>query len=76
MGGFSGQAPVPTLDGLRRDVAAGELRFVLLPSATAALPPTADGVARWVRAACAPVPPHRYGAPPGDDQRLYDCAAR
>jgi 4-amino-4-deoxy-L-arabinose transferase-like glycosyltransferase len=53
IGGFSGQAPVPTIDDLRRDVDSGALHFVLLPPAA----PHEDARLQWIRSTCVALPP-------------------
>ncbi|MER7279217.1 glycosyltransferase family 39 protein [Dactylosporangium sp. NPDC000244] len=77
MGGFSGSVPSPTLAGVQRLVARGELHYVLLsgagegrfgfrPGRTGG---TTTAIADWVRADCAAVPDD-VGV---GDQELYRC---
>ncbi|MDH6111787.1 4-amino-4-deoxy-L-arabinose transferase-like glycosyltransferase [Kitasatospora sp. MAP12-15] len=89
IGGFTGQAPAPTLDRLRSLVAGGQLHYVLIaPGLGERLtgakgggqPPAETGpteaITSWVRADCTPVPPAEYTGPaePERDQTLYRCA--
>ncbi|MCW7940897.1 hypothetical protein AAW14_01960 [Streptomyces hygroscopicus] len=78
MGGFTGQVPFPTVDGLRQLIDSGELRYVALKhprpagSHRPATPPM-PSVARWVRSHCTAVPPDAYG--PGRHlPLLYRCS--
>jgi hypothetical protein len=63
MGGFTGAAPTPTLDGVRHLVATGQLRFFLLGGPSTGAGHTA---ATWVRAHCS-----RAGFQPA---QLYFCS--
>jgi 4-amino-4-deoxy-L-arabinose transferase-like glycosyltransferase len=68
MGGFSGSVPEPTLDGVKRLVHSGQLRFFLISDGSG-LGATQGGhgsasatVDSWVRNACAKVPAADYAA--------------
>ncbi|WP_433073403.1 ArnT family glycosyltransferase [Dactylosporangium sp. CA-052675] len=76
MGGFSGSVPNPTLAGVQRLVARGELHYVLLPGAEGGFGfrpgrtgGTTSAITDWVRAACAAV---RDDVGVGE-QELYRC---
>ncbi|NQE90259.1 glycosyltransferase family 39 protein [Nocardia terpenica] len=76
IGGFLGAAPVPSVEGLARMVADGQLRLVLLESAY-----TGDDRAEWIRNHCRRVDSGpdaaartlKGWAAEGIDARLYDC---
>ncbi len=77
MGGFTDQVPFPTLPSLRRTIAAGGLRYVLLgqPSPMNGPLPATTVAARttvWVSHRCQEVPTRTYGGGV-DGQRLYQC---
>jgi 4-amino-4-deoxy-L-arabinose transferase-like glycosyltransferase len=78
LGGFGGRDPVLTVGRLRRLVAAGALRYLLLPlrspAAWSAEPGTALEAA--VARACPTVPAARWDAHGGTGDALYDCAGR
>jgi len=77
MGGFSQQAPSPTLPQLRAAIGGGWLRFVLLSSPRTPHPPNTV-VQRdrdWVRAHCTAVMHGRFRAASTQTQTLYDCRA-
>ncbi|MGN6325975.1 ArnT family glycosyltransferase [Pseudolysinimonas sp.] len=77
MGGFSHQAPTPSLSDLRALLDRHEIRYVLLIDASASLPPN-PVVQRdrdWVRSACRPVLRGRFRADSLEHQTLYDCRA-
>ncbi|TXS49784.1 mannosyl transferase [Streptomyces sp. or43] len=82
MGGFSGGSPTPAPAEVKRRVAEGELRFVLLSAdgwqgyaqtqghKNAAV----DAVRAWVRTDCTAVPPSTFGGNDKDIQgTLYRC---
>ena len=86
IGGFTGQAPSPTLDALKSEVGSGQLRYVLLSDGTSMFPGAwmGGGAAKgpataaaqattWVTGSCAAVPPAGYGGGVAGT-RLYDCA--
>jgi 4-amino-4-deoxy-L-arabinose transferase-like glycosyltransferase len=79
MGGFSGQAPTPTLSSLRRLIESGRLRFVLLAAQKPEKPypvnAAVDADRQWVRATCAPVLTGRFREGKIAHQTLFDCAA-
>ena len=86
MGGFSGQAPDPTLARVQQLVRDGQLKYFLLDSpdtfsasfffGAAGGGPTLRGVDAWVRATCAAVPSTIYHVPAADAaQILYRCSA-
>ena len=72
MGGFSSSDAAPTADELRRLVASGELRYVLVGGQGGRLGGSlgAGGVSEWVASSCTAV--DASGASAGT---LYDCAA-
>jgi hypothetical protein len=74
VGGFTGRAPFPTLDGFRELVAAGQVRYALVPDPPEGSPPTAtrDAIAAWVRVNCRPVSPGTHPVAPMGDA-LYAC---
>ncbi|NEM91247.1 glycosyltransferase family 39 protein [Galbitalea soli] len=78
LGGFSGAAPSPTLARVRSGVAAGALRFFLLP--TQVPPPHAHPTERerildWVTRSCTWIPDDAYeGATTLVRQSLWDCS--
>jgi 4-amino-4-deoxy-L-arabinose transferase-like glycosyltransferase len=78
MGGFSGQAPTPTLSSLRRLIESGRLRFVLLavtaPDELGPVNTAVDADRRWVHANCAPVLTGRFREGKIAHQTLFDCA--
>jgi 4-amino-4-deoxy-L-arabinose transferase-like glycosyltransferase len=64
VGGFTGAAPSPTLPGVQRLVATGDVHYFLLDAADApGQHDTSTDVAGWVRSACVQVPPTAYGDP-------------
>jgi len=67
IGGFSGNAPSPTLAGLRSLVAQGRLRDVLVPIR----PPSTDPRLTWVRRACRPGPLEPYAD--GEVLEYFTC---
>lgn len=87
LGGFSGGDPILTATELEGRVAAGEVRFFLLPAAGRA-PGVGNGPApgpsaagQWAASRCRLVPEREWQAPgqptaagPGGAQQLYDCA--
>jgi 4-amino-4-deoxy-L-arabinose transferase-like glycosyltransferase len=86
MGGFTGQAPSPTLAALKGEVASGALRYVLVGDGTSVFPGSGGGggrgggaatagaqATRWVSGSCGLVPPGSYGGGVAG-ARLYDCA--
>ncbi|WP_370073012.1 ArnT family glycosyltransferase [Streptacidiphilus sp. MAP5-3] len=85
VGGFTQQAPWPTVDGIRRDVTTGQLRYVLLAEHASSpfgggapqsrKPTTAAQVGSWVTANCHPVALAGLQTNRQNPQRLYDCAA-
>lgn len=79
MGGFSRQAPTPTLTQLQGDLRDGTIRYVLLADDTAAPPPPNPAVEAdraWVRSSCTAVLHGRYRDGSPEQQTLYDCAVR
>ncbi|QMU69299.1 glycosyltransferase family 39 protein [Streptacidiphilus sp. P02-A3a] len=77
MGGFTDQVPSPTLPALRKSIATGRLRYVLLgqPSPISGpLPPNtvAARATALVAHRCQEVPSRTYGGGV-DGQRLYQC---
>ena len=78
VGGFTNQAPTPTLGALRQDVGAGALRYVLLDDGRSGfLGRTVKGSAaarlsQWVTSSCDAVPPSAYGGGVAG-ARLYHC---
>ncbi len=71
MGGFSGEAPYPSVADFSRLVTTGQVRFVVLATQPIlAAGPTLAGVTREVRSACHPVPPERLGLPPTNPRSL------
>ncbi|MBV8995165.1 MAG: glycosyltransferase family 39 protein [Pseudonocardiales bacterium] len=79
LGGFSGQAPAPTIATLAQRVQQGRLRFVLAGDRDMAGRGGRGGVSaartQWVHQHCAPVDPASYGGA-GRVGTLYDCQAR
>lgn len=79
MGGFSQQAPTPTIAQLRARISAGTLRFVLLYATNpiSLTPPNATLAAdrAWVRANCSAVLEGRFRDGVARHQILYDCNA-
>ena len=72
MGGFTEDAPYPTVPEFQKLVTSGKLRFVLTGGApnigsvfgASLATNTTNAVAAWVRAECAPVPASYYGGVP------------
>ena len=86
MGGFSGQAPYPTLSQVQQLVRAGQLKYFLLDSpgtisasfffGSVGGGPTLRSVDAWVRKTCVATPSTEYGVPAADAaQTLYGCSA-
>jgi 4-amino-4-deoxy-L-arabinose transferase-like glycosyltransferase len=91
LGGFSGQAPTPTLARFKQLVATGQVRYTLLSDSGFSLlglfggdqaSTEADAVTTWVKGACTKVDLGGQGAPtttggfPGSATgTLYDCGA-
>jgi 4-amino-4-deoxy-L-arabinose transferase-like glycosyltransferase len=77
MGGYSGEAPTPTLSGLEGLIAKGILRYVLLTNFyhRTGRNPDVLAIRAWVRGNCSVVPPVDYGGPSHSllGQRLYSC---
>jgi 4-amino-4-deoxy-L-arabinose transferase-like glycosyltransferase len=77
MGGYSGEAPTPTLSGLERLIAKGILRYVLLTNFyhRTGRNPDVLAIRTWVRGNCSVVPAAEYGGPSHSllGQRLYSC---
>jgi 4-amino-4-deoxy-L-arabinose transferase-like glycosyltransferase len=67
MGGFTGSDPTPTLDELKRYIAAGELRFVIAGGSMGGFGGGSSSVSSWVVSTCSAV---SYGG----TASLYDCA--
>ena len=71
MGGYTGQAPTPTLAGLQHLVRTGQVRYVMLEPNLSGGPQNGAfaisrdqlAIGRWVQHTCAPVPPNAYGSP-------------
>ncbi|MFC1407983.1 ArnT family glycosyltransferase [Streptacidiphilus sp. N1-12] len=82
IGGFTNQAPSPTLGALQREVGAGALRYVLLGDGTSGLfggrpaggsaTTAAARATAWVSGSCQPVPPSAYGGGVAGT-KLYHC---
>jgi len=85
IGGFTGQAPSPTLGELKGEVGSGALRYVLLSDGTSMFPggwmggaavkgatTAAAQASQWVIGSCGAVPPSSYGGGVSGT-RLYDC---
>ena len=86
MGGFSGEAPYPTLAQVQQLVRSGQLNYFLLDApgtfsasfffGAAGGGPTLRSVDAWVRATCTAIPSTAYGVPAADAaQNLYSCSA-
>ncbi|WP_394845444.1 glycosyltransferase family 39 protein [Pendulispora brunnea] len=80
MGGFTGSAPMPTVDDLSTAIAAGQLRYVLTGGFHGKMGgPIARERQEWVQSHCEPVPPADYAnpteptGPPGNPEVLFDC---
>lgn len=80
MGGFTGSAPMPTVDELSAAIAAGQLRYVLTGGFHGKMGgATARERQQWVQSHCEPVPPADYEnpteatGPPGNPEVLFDC---
>ncbi|MFI6306121.1 ArnT family glycosyltransferase [Amycolatopsis thailandensis] len=67
MGGFSGQVPRPTLEGVRRLVETGELRHVVLGGAGGLFTNDSElyRIVAWTATNCPLVPPAEHGGDPG-----------
>ena len=82
IGGFTNQAPTPTLASLKQQVGAGELVYVLLSdhpfgfgAGDAAGNTVAARATRWVTGSCTAVPPAAYGGGVADS-KLYHCSPK
>ena len=82
IGGFTNQAPTPTLASLKQQVGAGELVYVLLSDhpfgsgvGDAAGNTVAAQATRWVTGSCTAVPPAAYGGGV-TDSKLYHCSPK
>lgn len=73
LGGFTGAAPFPTLAGVQRMVAAGELRYFVLGGADGIGGNDTESyrITSWVLATCATVPPAEHGGDP--DLEVHRC---
>jgi 4-amino-4-deoxy-L-arabinose transferase-like glycosyltransferase len=67
LGGFSGQAPAPTLAQFEQYVAGGQVRFVYMS------PTGANQIETWVIKDCAGVPAQDYGGTASTSTDLYEC---
>ncbi|MFC4243662.1 glycosyltransferase family 39 protein [Gryllotalpicola reticulitermitis] len=78
MGGFSQQAPTPTLAQLRAYLRAGTIRYVLLADPDVPRPanPTLDAARAWVRGHCTPALAGEFRSGTSQGQTLYDCRAK
>ena len=78
LGGFSGSDPILTVEQLAGRVAAGEVRFFLIPP-PARRQQNQGNLLRWVWQTCRPAPaqawetPRRPNAPQGEELVLFDC---
>jgi 4-amino-4-deoxy-L-arabinose transferase-like glycosyltransferase len=80
MGGFTGKVPYPTTDELANDIAAGDLRYVVVPAKPRKRMRDARDYhaarSAWLTSHCRPVDPATYPSAglTADKKRLYDCA--
>lgn len=72
MGGFSRQAPAPSLDEFRAHLRAAIVRYVLLGDGSQPVP-ALDGIRHWVAATCTPTTSGMYRTDSTATQTLYDC---
>jgi hypothetical protein len=79
MGGYSHQAPEPSLGALEHLVRTGGLRFLLLqrsgPRTGASINPVLDAERSWIGQRCRVVRSGGSPEPAGTTEELYDCAA-
>jgi len=83
IGGYTSRIPSPTPTSVRKLVASGQLRFVLLTPAaakTGVYNPNLSAISRWVTGTCQLVLPGQYlkrpqsqPAPGAPQDRLFDC---